>query len=107
MRQHYKTKYGRSEFWSLHWYKELRTKAERRAIYRMARRAGMTRAQANVLRDISNRKASLAIKDYLRKEGKLNFKANAYIDKLLPVREVKDTKGILHHVEEWGGVNVY
>lgn len=87
----------------MHWYKELRTKAERRAIYRMARRCGMTCDQAKVLRDVSNRKASLAIKDYLRKEGKLNFKANAYIDKLLPVREIKDARGILHHVEEWGG----
>jgi hypothetical protein len=102
-RQHYKTKYGRSEFWSLHWYKELRTKQERRAIYGMARRAGMDRAAANVLRDVSNRKAAGAIKDFLRKDGRLDYKANAYIDKRLPVRIIKNAQGVLHHVEDWGG----
>ena len=80
-------KYDNVDFASMHWYKELRDASTRRMIYAMARRAGMDRKTALSVRDLSNRHASMLIKAALTKKGKLNFKANQFIDKMLPYKE--------------------
>jgi hypothetical protein len=88
-------KFDHIDFSNYHWYSKLRTAETRRMIYAMARRAGMSRESAIKVRDLSNRHASMIIKDVLRKKGKLNNKANTFIDKILPYKErrSKDAKG--------------
>ena len=88
-------KWDNVDYASMHWYKELRDASTRRMIYAMARRAGMDRKTANSVRDLSNRHASMLIKAALKGKGKLDFKANQFIDKMLPYKERRsvDAKG--------------
>jgi hypothetical protein len=68
---------------------------QRKIIYHMARNAGFTVSGAIAIRDLSNRRASTKIKEELKKQGKLSYKANTFIDSILPYKEriSNDAKG--------------
>lgn len=88
-------KWDRADFYHKHWYKELRTSKQRKFIYHMARKAGFTVSGAIAIRDLSNRHAALMIKEELKKQGKLSYKVDKFINSVLPYKECisKDAKG--------------